>query len=93
LLLVAVGFIIPALFPITVSNCGVAIERELSIHSCIVLLTTYVLCIMFKLKIHTHVFAWEAHDASDLREQFWSCSRSIGVPAAVMVFVAAINEM
>jgi Ca2+/H+ antiporter len=48
---------------------------------------------MLILRTHTHVFARDAHDISDLREQFWSRSRSIVVLAAVMMFVAAMSEM
>jgi Ca2+:H+ antiporter len=90
-LLAVVALIIPALFHVTGSNRGVAIERELELT--IVLFAAFVLCFMFTLRTHKHVFTWGAHDASDLGEQPSSCSRSIVFFIVVTVFIAVMSEM
>jgi Ca2+:H+ antiporter len=93
LLLAAVGLIIPALFHYTASNRGVAIERELSLEIAVVLFIIYVLSLVFSLKTHRHLFAGEAHDASDLGEQPWTRKASIAVLTVVTCLVALMSEM
>jgi len=93
LLLAAVGLIIPALFHFTASDRGVAIERELSLTIAIVLFSIYIASMMFTLKTHRHLFAGEAHDASDLGEQPWTRGASITVLAGVTCLVALMSEM
>src|SRR5262249_20831334 len=65
LLLAAVGLIIPALFHLTAADRGAAVERELSLEISIVLLTIYVMTLLFSLSTHKHQFAGTAHDASN----------------------------
>ena len=48
---------------------------------------------MFTLKTHRHLFAGEAHDASDLGEQPWTRGASITVLAVVTCLVALMSEM
>jgi len=93
LLLGAVGLIIPALFHYTASDRGVAIERELSLEIAVVLFIIYVLSLVFSLKTHRHLFAGEAHNASDLGEQPWTRRASIIVLTAVTCLVALMSEM
>jgi Ca2+:H+ antiporter len=69
LLLAAAGLIIPALFHFTAVEHGVAVERELSLTISFVLLASYVASLLFTLKTNHHLFAGEAHNASDLGEQ------------------------
>lgn len=93
LLLAAVGLIIPALFHFTATDRGAAIERELSLEISIVLFAIYVLSLMFTLRTHKHVYAGEAHDATDLGEKPWSRSQSIIVLTVVTLLVAVMSEM
>ena len=93
LLLAAVGLIIPALFHFTAADRGVAIERELSIVISCVLITIYAATLLFTLKTHSHLFAGEAHDASDLGEQPWTRRASITVLTVVACLVALMSEM
>ena len=93
LLLAAVGLIIPALFHFTAADRGIAIERELSLTISFVLFAIYVASLLFTLKTHRHLFAGEAHNASDLGEQPWTRGVSITVLTVVTCLVALMSEM
>ena len=93
LLLAAVGLIIPALFHFTAADRGVVIERNLSLTISFVLFAIYVASLFFTLKTHRHLFAGEAHNASDLGEQPWSRGTSITVLTVVTCLVALMSEM
>jgi len=93
LLLAAVGLIIPALFHFTAADRGIAIERELSLTISFVLFAIYVASLLFTLKTHRHLFAGEAHNASDLGEQPWTRGISITVLTVVTCLVALMSEM
>jgi Ca2+:H+ antiporter len=93
LLLAAVGLIIPALFHFTAADRGVVIERNLSLTISFVLFAIYVASLFFTLKTHRHLFAGEAHNASDLGEQPWTRSTSITVLTVVTCLVALMSEM
>jgi Ca2+:H+ antiporter len=79
LLLAAVGLIIPAVFHFTATDRVVVIERQLSLTISLVLFAIYVASLLFTLKTHRHLFAGEAHNASDLGEQPWTRGASITV--------------
>jgi Ca2+:H+ antiporter len=93
LLLAAVSLIIPALFHFTAADRGVVIEQRLSFIISCVLFMTYIASLLFTLKTHRHLFAGEAHNASDLGEQPWSKRASIIVLAGVTCLVALMSEM
>ena len=93
LLLAAVGLIIPALFHFTAADRGVAIERELSLTISFILFAIYVASLLFTLKTHRHLFAGDAHNASDLGEQPWTRGASITVLTVVACLVALMSEM
>ena len=93
LLLAAVSLIIPALFHFTAADRGVVIEQRLSFIISCVLFMTYIASLLFTLKTHRHLFAGEAHNASDLGEQPWSKRASIIVLAVVTCLVALMSEM
>jgi Ca2+:H+ antiporter len=92
LLLSAVGLIIPALFHLTASDRGAAIERELSLEISIVLFAIYVMSLVFSLKTHRHVYKGE-HDTSASGEKLWSRSRAIVVLFVSTVLVALMSEL
>jgi Ca2+:H+ antiporter len=93
LLPAAVGLIIPALFHFTAADRGVTIERELSLTISFVLFAIYVASMLFTLKTHRHLFAGEAHNASDLGEQLWTRGASITIHTVVTCLVALMSEM
>ena len=93
LLLAAVSLIIPALFHFTAADRGIVIEQRLSFIISCVLFMTYIASLLFTLKTHRHLFAGDAHNASDLGEQPWSKRASIIVLAVVTCLVALMSEM
>jgi Ca2+:H+ antiporter len=93
LLLAAVGLIIPALFHLTAADRGIVIERELSLTISLILFVIYVASLLFTLKTHHHLFAGEAHNASDLGEQPWPRRVSISILTVVACLVALMSEM
>jgi Ca2+:H+ antiporter len=93
LLLAAVGLIIPALFHFTAADRGIEIERWLSIAISFILFAIYILSLLFILKTHRHLFAGEAHNASDLGEQPWTRRASIIVLTVVTCLVALMSEI
>jgi Ca2+:H+ antiporter len=92
LLLSAVGLIIPALFHLTASDRGVAVERELSLEISIVLFAIYVMSLVFSLRTHRHVYTGGEHGTSH-DEKPWSRGRAIGVLTIVTVLVALMSEL
>jgi Ca2+:H+ antiporter len=93
LLLAAVGLIVPALFHFTAADRGVTIERRLSFIISFILFAIYIASLLFTLKTHRHLFAGEAHNASDLGEQPWTRGVSITVLTVVTGLVALMSEM
>ncbi|HSS29421.1 MAG TPA: calcium/proton exchanger [Nitrospiraceae bacterium] len=93
LLLAAVSLIIPALFHFTAADRGIVIEQRLSFIISCVLFMTYIASLLFTLKTHRHLFAGDAHNASDLGEQPWSKRACIIVLAVVTCLVALMSEM
>ena len=93
LLLAAVGLIVPALFHFTAAERGIGIERQLSLTIALILFAIYALSLLFTLKTHRHLFAGEAHNASDLGEPPWTMSASIIVLTVATCLVALMSEM
>ncbi|HSF66658.1 MAG TPA: calcium/proton exchanger [Nitrospiraceae bacterium] len=93
LLLAAVGLIIPALFHFSAADRGVLIEQELSLTIALVLFAIYIASLLFSLKTHHHLFAGEAHNASDLGEQPWTRGASITILTVAACLVALMSEM
>ncbi len=92
LLLSAVGLIIPALFHLTASDRGIAVERELSLEISVVLFAIYIMSLVFSLRTHRHVYQGE-HEMSASGEKLWSRGRAIVVLTASTVMVAAMSEL
>ena len=93
LLLSAVGLIIPALFHLTASDRGLAVERELSLEISIVLFSIYVMSLVFSLRTHRHVYQGEEHGTSHDGEKIWSSGRAISVLAVSTVLIAVMSEL
>jgi Ca2+:H+ antiporter len=92
LLLSAVGLIIPALFHLTASDRGAAVERELSLEISIVLFAIYVMSLLFSLRTHRHVYTGSDHGTSH-DEKLWSRRRAIVVLTVATVLVAVMSEL
>jgi Ca2+:H+ antiporter len=92
LLLSAVGLIIPALFHLTASDRGVAVERELSLEISVVLFAIYVMSLVFSLRTHRHVYTGDEHGTSQ-DEKPWSRGRAIVALAIATVLVAIMSEL
>ena len=92
LLLSAVGLIIPALFHLTASDRGIAVERELSLEISLVLFAIYIMSLVFSLRTHRHVYQGE-HETSASGEKLWSRGRAVAVLTASTVMVAAMSEL
>ncbi len=92
LLLSAVGLIIPALFHLTASDRGAAVERELSLEISAVLFAIYVMSLVFSLKTHRHFYKGE-EDVSASGEKLWSRGRAIAVLSVATILVAVMSEL
>jgi Ca2+:H+ antiporter len=92
LLLSAVGLIIPALFHLTASDRGAAIERELSLEISIVLFAIYVMSLVFSLRTHRHMYKGE-QETSASGEKLWSRGQAIAVLTMATVLVAVMSEL
>jgi Ca2+:H+ antiporter len=92
LLLSAVGLIIPALFHLTASDRGMAVERELSFDISVVLFAIYVMSLIFSLKTHRHMYTGE-HEVSASGEKLWTRPRAIAVLVVATVLVALMSEL
>jgi Ca2+:H+ antiporter len=90
LLLSAVGLIIPALFHLTASDRGAAVERELSLEISLVLFAIYCMHLVFSLRTHRHIYRGEDHH---LDESPWSRGRAIAVLSVATVLVAVMSEL
>ena len=93
LLLSAVGLIIPALFHLTASDRGSAVERELSLEISIVLFSIYVMSLVFSLRTHRHVYQGDDQGTSHDGQKIWKPGRAIGVLAVSTVLVAVMSEL
>lgn len=92
LLLSAVGLIIPALFHLTASDQGAAVERELSLEISIVLFAIYLMSLVFSLRTHRHVYRGDEHGTSH-DEQLWSRTRALVVLGIATVLIAVMSEL
>ncbi|MGQ0810356.1 MAG: calcium/proton exchanger [Nitrospiraceae bacterium] len=91
LLLAAVGLVVPALFHLTASHRGIAVERELSLAIAVVLFIIYIVNLVFSLKTHRHMFLGEI-ERHQLDQRPWSVKKSAIVLGAVTLLVALMSE-
>ena len=93
LLLSAVGLIIPALFHLTASDRGAAVERELSLEIACVLFSIYVMHLVFSLRTHRHVYSGEEQETSHSGEKLWTRRHAITVLIIATILVAVMSEL
>jgi Ca2+:H+ antiporter len=95
LTLAAIGLVVPAIFHYVVIGGDVPVaEQELSLEIAVILMTTYVLSLVFTLKTHKHLYAGGHGDDADeaMGTQGWSTGRSLTVLLVATAFVALMSE-
>jgi Ca2+:H+ antiporter len=95
LTLAAIGLVVPAIFHYLVAGAPVAVaEQDLSLEISIILMTTYVLSLVFTLRTHKHLYAGGHGEEVDeaIGTQGWSTGKSMLVLLIATAFVALMSE-
>jgi Ca2+:H+ antiporter len=94
LVLSAIALIIPAIFHMIAGETAPVSEHRMSLLISVVLITTYLLSLLFALKTHSHLYsgAEESHGHSAV-EGGWSVRKSVGVLLAAAATIAVMSEM
>ena len=92
--LAAMAFLIPSIVAAIGDGKFVAQSVNFSIVVSVILLTVYLLSLVFSLGTHTHLFK-DDHEAVDeeVHGVPWSMSRTIGVMAAVTIVIVWMSEI
>ena len=106
LLLSAVGLVVPAIFHGIASESPVRVERTLSLEISVVLMTTYLLSLVFTLRTHSQLYAGgvsgadaKTADAESVEtvheavEPRWSRGRAIGTLLGAAALVGWMSEL
>ena len=95
LLLSAIGLVIPAIFHMIAGEGTPLGEQRLSLIIASVLMTTYLLSLVFSLKTHSHLYVGKddarAHEEPNTR--VWSRSRAVAVLLFAAALVAVMSEL
>jgi Ca2+:H+ antiporter len=92
LFLASVALLIPSAVGAVEREGAGAFTLQLSIGLCVILLTAYVLGLLFSLGTHKEVFAGAAHSAGD-EEPVWPMPVALGLLLGVTVAVALVSEI
>ena len=95
LTLAAIGLVVPAIFHFVVEGSPVKVaEQDLSLEIAIILMTTYILSLVFTLRTHKHLYAGgHGEDADEaLGTKGWSTRKSALVLLIATAFVALMSE-
>ncbi len=95
LTLAAIGLVVPAIFHFLVAGAPVAVaEQDLSLEISIILMTTYVLSLVFTLRTHKHLYSGGHGEEADeaIGTQGWSTGKSLLVLLIATAFVALMSE-
>jgi len=95
LTLAAIGLVVPAIFHFVVESSPVKVaEQDLSLEIAIILMTTYILSLVFTLRTHKHLYAGGHGEEADeaLGTTGWSTRRSLLVLLIATAFVALMSE-
>jgi len=96
LLLAATALVAPAAYHHLAGAAATAREGGLSTEVAIVLLTVYVLGLVFSLKTHSNLFAGHTAENAEVEEdraKSWSLGKSLGVLAGATVLIAWASEI
>ena len=96
LTLAAIGLVVPAIFHyVVVGGTAPVAEQDLSLEIAVILMTTYVLSLVFTLRTHKHLYAG-GHGGDEADEAMgttgWSTGRSLLVLLVATAFVALMSE-
>jgi Ca2+:H+ antiporter len=95
LTLAAIGLVVPAIFHFVVEGSPVKVaEQDLSLEIAIILMTTYILSLVFTLRTHKHLYAGgHGEDADEaLGTKGWSTRKSVLVLLIATAVVALMSE-
>jgi Ca2+:H+ antiporter len=94
LTLAAIGLVVPAIFHYVVAGGPVVAEQDLSLEISIILITTYVLSLVFTLRTHRHLYCGGHGEEADeaMGTEGWSTGRSLLVLLIATAFVALMSE-
>ncbi|MET0917394.1 MAG: calcium/proton exchanger, partial [Burkholderiales bacterium] len=94
LTLAAIGLVVPAIFHFVVAGGPVVAEQDLSLEISIILITTYVLSLVFTLRTHRHLYCGDHGEEADeaMGTKGWSTSKSLLVLLIATAFVALMSE-
>ena len=96
LLLAAAALVSPTAYHYFSGPAGVASERSLSVEVSLVLLTTYLLGLVFALRTHRQLFAGHRAEAASVEQDVprrWSLQRSLLVLGVATALVAWVSEI
>ena len=94
LTLAAIGLVVPAIFHFVVAGGPVVAEQDLSLEISIILITTYVLSLVFTLRTHRHLYCGDHGEDADeaMGTKGWSTGKSLLVLLIATAFVALMSE-
>ncbi len=94
LTLAAIGLVVPAIFHFVVAGGPVVAEQDLSLEISIILITTYVLSLVFTLRTHRHLYCGDHGEEADeaMGTEGWSTGKSLLVLLIATAFVALMSE-
>ena len=95
LVLSAIALVIPAIFHSIAGEAVPETEHRMSLVIAVVLITTYILSLVFTLKTHAHLYLGSSGEPSEdaaLKAE-WSCGRAIGVLIVSAITVGIMSEL
>jgi Ca2+:H+ antiporter len=94
-LLATIALIIPAIFHWVAGEAARLSEQRMSLVIAVILITTYLLSLLFTLKTHSHLYvgSTEPHGDEMDRSGGWSVTRSVTVLLASAVAVGVMSEL
>jgi Ca2+:H+ antiporter len=95
LLLATIALVIPAIFHLVAGEAALLSEQRMSLVISVILITTYLLSLLFTLKTHSHLYVGSAepHSEGPQHGAGWSATNSFTVLLASAVTVGVMSEL
>ncbi len=95
LLLATIALVIPAIFHWVAGEAALLSEQRMSLVIAVILITTYLLSLLFTLKTHSHLYVGSAEPHADEMDHSggWSVTRSATVLLASAAAVGLMSEL
>ena len=93
LLLSAIGLTIPAIFHMIAGDSAPRSEQETSLLIAVVLMTTYLVSLLFTFKTHSHLYVGGSHSGDKAHEDVWSKRTAFLVLFGAATSVALMSEL